>query len=140
MNNKIITVVIVVVLIGGGLLLFKNRSVAPTEIEVNGNMPVVGSDAEETEVVKEFNVDAASFSFSPSVISVERGDTVKINVKNVSGTHNFKIDEFNISSRVLNIGETETITFVANKTGTFQYYCSVGNHRAQGMIGTIVVR
>src|SRR3989344_9779 len=123
MNNKIITVVIVIVLIGGGLLLFKNRGVAPTDIDINSNMPVPVNDADEMIVekdvietsptnVKEFSVDAVPFSFSPSTISVNKGDTVKITVKNVNGTHDFKIDEFNVSTRTLNTGETQTITFV----------------------------
>ena len=73
-------------------------------------------------------------------MSVNKGDTVKITVKNVNGTHDFKIDEFNVSTRTLNTGETQTITFVADKAGTFEYYCSVGNHRAMGMVGTLIVR
>ena len=151
MNNKITAIIIVVVLVGGGLLLFKNRGVAPTEMEINDNMPVPGNDADEMIVekdvietsptnVKEFSVDAVPFSFSPSTMSVNKGDTVKITVKNVNGTHDFKIDEFNVSTRTLNTGETQTITFVADKAGTFEYYCSVGNHRAMGMVGTLIVR
>ncbi|KKT14735.1 MAG: Plastocyanin [Parcubacteria group bacterium GW2011_GWF2_44_8b] len=140
MNNKITAIIIVVVLVGGGLLLFKNRGVAPTDMDINSNMPVPGNEVEETEVMKEFNVDAVPFSFSPSTMSVNKGDTVKITVKNVNGTHDFKIDEFNVSTRTLNTGETQTITFVADKAGTFEYYCSVGNHRAMGMVGTLIVR
>src|SRR3989344_2278129 len=125
MNNKITAIIIVVVLVGGGLLLFKNRGVAPTDMDINSNMPVPlpvpGSNVAETEVVKEFSVDAVPFSFSPSTMSVNKGDTVKITVKNVNGTHDFKIDEFNISTRTLNTGETQTITFVADKAGTFEY-------------------
>ena len=140
MDNKIIVVVIVIVLAVGGFLLFKNKSVAPTEIEINNNMPVPGSDVNEMIVEKEFSVDEIPFSFSPSTITVNQGDTVKITVKNKQGTHDLKIDEFNASTRTLNAGETQTITFVADKIGTFQYYCSVGNHRAQGMVGTLIVR
>ena len=144
MNNKITAIIIVVVLVGGGLLLFKNRGVAPTDMDINSNMPVPlpvpGSNVAETEVVKEFSVDAVPFSFSPSTMSVNKGDTVKITVKNVNGTHDFKIDEFNISTRTLNTGETQTITFVADKAGTFEYYCSIGNHRTMGMVGTLTVR
>src|SRR3989344_6587130 len=140
MNNKITAVIIVVVLVGGGLLLFKNRGVAPTEMDIDSNMPVPGSDVAETVVVKEFSVDEVPFSLSPSTITVNPGDTVRITVKNKQGTHDFKIDEFNVSTRTLNTGETQTITFVADKTGTFEYYCSVGNHRAMGMVGTLIVR
>jgi len=147
MNNKVVPVVIVVVLIIGGFLVFKNRSVAPTEGEVNNTMPVLGEEGEgveemvvEESLVKEFMVDAAPYSFSPKTMSVNVGDTVKITLKNVNGVHDLKIDEFNASTRVLNAGEMETITFVALKAGTFQYYCSVGNHRAMGMVGTLTVR
>src|SRR3989338_4468891 len=140
MNNKITAIVIIAVLATGGFLLFKNKNVAPTEMEINDNMPVPGNEVEETEVMKEFNVDAVPFSFSPSTMSVNKGDTVKITVKNVNGTHDFKIDEFNVSTRTLNTGETQTITFVADKAGTFEYYCSVCNHRAMGMVGTLIVR
>ena len=72
-------------------------------------------------------------------MTVNKGDTLKVTVKNMKGTHSLKIDEFNTSTRILNAGEEQTITFVADKTGTFQYYCSVGNHRAMGMWGTLNV-
>jgi plastocyanin len=28
---------------------------------------------------------------------------------------------------------------VADKNGSYEYYCSVGNHRASGMVGVITV-
>ncbi|MDP3875015.1 MAG: plastocyanin/azurin family copper-binding protein [bacterium] len=151
MDNKITAIIIVVVLVVSGFLLFKNRGVAPTEIEINDNMPVPGSDVEETQVVeegvnesltniKEFSVDEIPFSLSLSTIAVNLGDTVRITVKNKKGTHDLKIAEFNASTRTLNVGEEEVITFVADKLGTFEYYCSVGNHRALGMVGTLFVR
>ncbi|MDO8590237.1 MAG: cupredoxin domain-containing protein [bacterium] len=138
MNNKIISVVIVVVLIVGGFLLFKSKSIAPTAVveekvleeEVQTNL--IG--------VKEFNIEAVPFSFTPTTLVVNKGDTVKITVKNVNGTHDLKIDEFGVATRTLKVGEEQTITFVADKTGSFQYYCSIGNHRAMGMVGTLTVR
>jgi nitrite reductase (NO-forming) len=39
----------------------------------------------------------------------------------------------------VNGGETTSVEFVADKTGTFEYYCSVGAHRAMGMTGSLVV-
>jgi nitrosocyanin len=145
MNNTLITIVIIVVLVLGGFFLFQKKGVAPVDdpdpgAKVDTTMPVPGSDVEETLVVKEFSVDAAPFSFTPSTMTVNKGDTVKITVKNTKGTHDLKIDEFEASTRILNVGENETISFVADKTGTFEYYCSVGNHRAMGMVGTLIVR
>lgn len=127
-------VIIVGVLVVGGFFLFKNRGVAPTEGELNNTNTSLEN------VVKEFSIDAVPFSFSPSTMVVNRGDTVKITLRNTNGTHDLKIDEFNVSTSILNTGQEQSITFVANKSGTFQYYCSVGNHRAMGMVGTLTVR
>src|SRR3990167_2264983 len=137
MNNTLVTVAVVVVLVLGGFFLFQKRGVAPIDnlnldptVQVDTTMPVPGSEVEETLVVKEFSVDAAPFSFTPLTMTV----------KNVKGTHDLKIDEFNAATRTLNAGETQTISFVADKVGTFEYYCSVGNHRAMGMVGSFIVR
>lgn len=140
--GRFISIIIIAILIAGGFLLFKDRSVAPTDLETgagstNSEEPVNDSAANEN--VKEFSVDAAPFSFAPSSMTVNKGDTVKITVRNVNGVHDLKIDEFGASTRLLNAGESETITFVADKAGTFEYYCSVGNHRALGMVGTLSV-
>ena len=147
MNNTLVTVAVVVVLVLGGFFLFQKRGVAPIDnlnldptVQVDTTMPVPGSEVEETLVVKEFSVDAAPFSFTPLTMTVNKGDTVEITVKNVKGTHDLKIDEFNAATRTLNAGETQTISFVADKVGTFEYYCLVGNHRAMGMVGSFIVR
>jgi Cupredoxin-like domain len=39
--------------------------------------------------------------------------------------HNFNIDEFNVHSKDLAPSESQTITFVADKLGNFQYYCNI---------------
>jgi plastocyanin len=39
--------------------------------------------------------------------------------------HNFNIDEFNVHSKDLTYTQSQTITFVADKSGTFNYYCSI---------------
>lgn len=40
-------------------------------------------------------------------------------------THNFNIDELNIHSRDLAYSDSQTITFAADKPGTYHYYCSI---------------
>ncbi len=89
--------------------------------------------------VKEFTINAANFSFSPSAITVKKGDHVKITVTNSDGVHDFKIDEFNVATPRIQSGQTAVVEFDATKTGSFQYYCSVGSHRAMGMWGTLSV-
>ena len=73
-------------------------------------------------------------------MSVSKGDKVKIIFKNTGGFHDFTIDEFGVRTKRINGGEEDTIEFVADKSGTFEYYCSVGDHRTLGMRGTLTVR
>jgi plastocyanin len=88
---------------------------------------------------KEFTVSGENFSFAPNTMSVKKGDTVKITFTNAEGFHDFRIDEYNVATAKLNAGASETVEFVADQTGTFEYYCSVGSHRAMGMKGTLTV-
>jgi plastocyanin len=90
-------------------------------------------------VVKEFTVTGSPFKFVPAAMTVKKGDTVKITFKNSGGTHDFVIDELGVKTKTLASGAEETVQFVASKVGTFEYYCSVGNHRAMGMVGKITI-
>ncbi len=92
-----------------------------------------------TGVTREFTITGSDFSFSPVEMSVNEGDRVKIVFNNAKGFHDLKIDEFNVGTKQLKEGESETIEFVADKAGTYEYYCSVGNHRAMGMKGIFTV-
>lgn len=89
---------------------------------------------------KTFTVQGSSFAFSPSEIKVKKGDTVKIIFNNTGGFHDFVIDEFaGARTNQIKGGDSQTISFIADKAGSFEYYCSVGTHRQMGMRGTLVV-
>ena len=49
------------------------------------------------------------------------------------------IDEFGVRTKQITAGQTDEINFTADKVGTFEYYCSVGKHRALGMKGNLIV-
>ncbi|OGD10088.1 hypothetical protein A2397_04595 [Candidatus Amesbacteria bacterium RIFOXYB1_FULL_44_23] len=89
--------------------------------------------------VKTFELEAGSFYFKPNVISVKKGDKVKVVINSVSMMHDFVIDELNVRMPVTKSGETNSVEFVADKAGTFEFYCSVGQHRQNGQVGTLVV-
>jgi len=136
--NKVISIVVVLVVVVGGFLMFKNRSVAPTEIEET--VKTVETSAEPVGEVKEFVVETGSYYFAPKTMSVKEGDTVKITLKNAGGYHDLKLDEFGVATKTLKSeGEQDVVTFVASKKGTFEYYCSIGKHRQMGMVGTLTV-
>lgn len=86
-----------------------------------------------------FAVTGENFSFSQNEIRVKEGDKVKILFTSESGFHDWVVDEFNAATDQVNSGGTTEVTFVANKKGSFEYYCSVGSHRALGMVGTLIV-
>lgn len=90
--------------------------------------------------VKTFTLTTANFSFAPNKITVNKGDTVKIVLKNSEGFHDWVLDEFNAKTPRISGDQTAEVQFVADKTGTFEFYCSVGNHRQMGMVGTLVVQ
>lgn len=99
--------------------------------------------ADQSEIIgdmKEFVVNGQNFSFSPSTLIVKKGDKVKITFNVVSGFHDFVIDEFGVASKKKQGPATEVLEFTANKVGNFEYYCSVGTHRAMGMKGTLIVK
>lgn len=104
------------------------------------SMMMESSDSAATEdSIKEFVVDGSNFKFEPSEIRVNEGDTVKVKFKNLSGHHDFVIDEFNVATAQTDGPSEETVTFVADKTGVFEYYCSVFGHKQLGMKGSLVV-
>lgn len=89
--------------------------------------------------VKEFTIDAFNFGYSMDEIRVNQGDRVTITLTNSDGFHDWVVDEFNAATERISTGDTATVTFVADEAGSFEYYCSVGSHRAQGMVGTLIV-
>ena len=89
--------------------------------------------------VKEFTVTSNGINFDVKEIRVKEGDTVKITYKNNMGKHNLLIDEFGIKYDPIPAGSSKTFEFVANKKGTFEYYCAVPNHRQMGQKGNLIV-
>ncbi len=88
---------------------------------------------------KVFTVSGVNHAFDVQEIRVKKGDTVTINFESTEGYHDWVVDEFDAATAKVQPGTPTSVTFVADQSGTFEYYCSVGNHRAEGMVGTLVV-
>lgn len=90
---------------------------------------------------REIVVSGSEFKFSPASISLTKGETVKITFKNTGNlSHNLTIAELGVSTKTIGGGEEDSITVTADKTGSYTFYCSVGNHRQQGMEGKLEVK
>ncbi len=139
MPIKLIGAVAAIIVVAVGYLLLQGgKPVEQTKQEI---VPTTAPVATESAVkeAKTFAVEGSPFMFSVKEIKVKNGDTVKVVFTNKNGMHDFVIDEFNAKTKQLKAGEAEEVTFVASKSGTFEYYCSVGNHRQQGMVGKLIV-
>jgi plastocyanin len=147
MGKTALTILIIVIIIIVGYLIWGDepaKTEEPNLETVNQEMPVVGSNTPEMIVeagknIQEFDISGAPFKFSVKEIRVKQGDTVRINFTNSEGLHDWVVDEFNARTKQLQAGTSETVEFVADKKGEFEYYCSVGTHRAQGMVGKLIV-
>jgi hypothetical protein len=62
-------------------------------------------------------------------ISLYQDNTVPIYLINedseTHSKHHINIDDFDAHTKDLGYFQSQTITFTANKTGTFDYYCSI---------------
>jgi len=102
-------------------------------------VPNPGEPVEEPLSVSEFTLDSFNFGYSQTELRVNEGDTVTINLTSSDGFHDWVVDEFKAATEKIQEGETTSVTFVADTAGTYEFYCSVGSHREQGMVGTLIV-
>lgn len=113
----------------------------PEGIDIGNDFPadgptVGGGLAQE---VRTFEVHGSMFKYDVKEMRVREGEVVKVIFTNDEGFHDWVIDEFDARTEKIAAGKTAEVTFTANKKGTFEYYCSVGTHRAQGMKGKLIV-
>lgn len=145
MNNKIIWAIIIIIILGVGGWYYSKSKISENVGSVDSSMPVPNAGTKSAEAVvetvatKEFTVTGKDFSFSPNSITVSKGDRVKIILKNEQGFHDLRVDGFDVGTEQIKAGGESSFEFVADKAGSFEYYCSVGSHRAKGMVGALVV-
>jgi len=71
-----------------------------------------------------FRMEASQFAYSPTELSVNPGDTVTIELVSTDVVHGLYVDEYGISVKA-DPGQTATLTFVADKLGSFRLRCNV---------------
>ena len=161
MNKNILFVIGGIILLGVGVYFYEQGNTAPTQKmaeKITDTTPTTKTPPTDNVVIPAtttaatgtpanakvvstvaFTVEGSNYSFTPNALSVKRGQTVSLTFKNKEGFHDWRIDEFNTHTDKVRDGSEQTISFLADKVGSFQYYCSVGQHRASGMWGTLTV-
>lgn len=140
---------IVAVLAIAGIGVMMSRGSTTTQQVPSENQAMTQTDAQTSELADEsisamdevqiVEVEAGSFYFKPNEIRVKKGQKVKIVMKSVSMMHDFVIDELDVSMPVVQDGDMGEVEFTATEAGEFEYYCSVGEHRANGQVGKLIV-
>jgi hypothetical protein len=159
-KNAVIVLSIIAVLVSA-IAYFGIKSMVP----VNGNIPVLGAPKNNFVKASHHpqsgylfvsqSAGGARKNFSPSTGSsisnssadsptgptlyVSKGGLESIHFINedydTHSKHNFNIDEFKVHSNDLGYFQSQVITFIVDKDGMFEYYCSI--HPA--MRGKVVV-
>lgn len=96
------------------LLMLAGLAVAFTSLPVPSKTP-----QERT-----FEIDARQYAYSPSELKVNLGDTVTIQLVSTDVVHGLYVDGYNLSVEA-DPGQSATLTFVANKPGSFRFRCNV---------------
>lgn len=155
MKNVIIVLVVLVVLAGvymerhtlKTMLMGSSAPAAqtqmapqPTSMAPEAMSGASGAGSAMVGTTKEFKVSGTEFAFAPATMSVTKGDTVKVTfTNNGKYPHNFTITDLNVQGKTIQPGESDTVTFTADKAGSFKYICSVPGHADRGMVGTLTV-
>lgn len=83
-----------------------------------------------------------TYCFDVTEIRARVGDSITITAVNDPGNaleHDVQIDEFDVHVHLHDPGDQDNVTFVADRAGTFTFYCSVPGHRQVGMEGSLIV-
>lgn len=124
---------------GAGSLIDRDAVVTPTPSATSPTtQPTFGSmgtDEDITEVI----IKAESYRFTPNTVTVKQGEKVRLVLESTNGTHDLAIDELGVATQLVSDGHKAWVDFIPDKKGTFSFYCSVSDHRAMGMEGTLVV-
>lgn len=109
MNARRVAHLTVILLALGYVLSFVPAAVAPAGT----------GDAER--VVR---IEASQYRFDPGVVAVRRGERVTIELAATDVVHGLYLDGYGLQVTA-DPGQTERLTFVADRRGTFRFRCSV---------------
>lgn len=148
-NPMLMVGVVAVLILGVGLWLgsrnFTGKNISSSQVSNGnvGNQRVVADVSNDTEEeinnIKTIKIEAGSYYYNPDEIKVRVGEKVRIILTAVDMMHDFNIDELGVKIPVTPAGETSEVEFTVDEPGEYEYYCSVGQHRALGQVGTLIV-
>jgi heme/copper-type cytochrome/quinol oxidase subunit 2 len=71
-----------------------------------------------------FRIDARQYAYSPSELHVNPGDMVTFELVSTDVVHGLYVDGYGVSVEA-DPGQTATLTFVADRPGSFRFRCNI---------------
>ncbi len=71
-----------------------------------------------------FRIEASQFAYAPAQLQVNPGDTVTIELVSTDVVHGLYLDGYGVSVTA-DPGQTARLTFVADRSGSYRFRCSV---------------
>ena len=89
--------------------------------------------------IKELQLSAQDIQWDQTEINANAGQEITLTITN-DGTldHNFNLEEYGIGVEIPP-GDSQVVTFLADETGSFEYYCDIPGHLDAGMVGILTI-
>ncbi len=88
--------------------------------------------------VRTIDLKSGNHFFEPKVINAKPGEKLRIDFRGNIGNHTFVIDAAKVKQTVKDGSGFEFV--VPTEPGSYPFYCDIGNHRAMGMEGVLIVK
>lgn len=100
----------------------------------------VGIEPSKLTQVQTYTIEAREHSFSPALISVQRGTALKISLVNRGEKkHEWELEGYDVEIKPIAPGETGVLDIVTDRVGTFRFICDIDDHFEKGMRGFLIV-
>jgi uncharacterized cupredoxin-like copper-binding protein len=93
-------------------------------------------------VMQTLRISEKEFSLTPSTVTLSKPGTYAFHVSNAGTiTHAFEVEGNGVEKKSGDIqaGSSATLNVTFTKNGSYEIYCPVDGHKAQGMKGTVTV-
>ncbi len=94
--------------------------------------------AGEATAQERIKVEASRAGFKPKIVTLRKGETVRVVLSTADDEHCFAVDALRIEKRIVP-GKTTEVDVVVDKAGTLPFYCCLEPDR-EALRGRIVVR
>jgi len=74
--------------------------------------------------LRKIEVNARTFAFEPSILTVQSGDQVTLHFESLDAVHSLFIDGYDVNIQT-EPGKSMDVTFIADKEGKFKFRCPV---------------